>query len=72
MKFFDTSLTFIHRCRVKLSHELKTNKVKLNGKIHNHGVVEGRRKTGELKRLRELRGLNPMYYKTKTQSKTKK
>lgn len=57
---------------MKLSHELKTNKVKLNGKIHNHGVVEGRRKTGELKRQRELRGLNPVYYKTKTQLKAKK
>ncbi|KAL7020392.1 hypothetical protein ACKWTF_011506 [Chironomus riparius] len=60
------------KCRVKLSHELQTNKVKLNGKAHNHGVIEGRRKTGELKRQRMQRGLNPVYFKPKTQSKNKK
>lgn len=48
---------------------MKTNKIKLNGHKHNHGVIEGRRKTGELKQQRLLRGLNPTYYKTKAQTK---
>jgi hypothetical protein len=51
---------------------MQTNKVKLNGKIHNHGVIEGRRKTGELRRQRMLRGLNPVYYKSKSQLKDEK
>lgn len=60
-KLLNTQNSF--SCKVRLTLDTVENKIKLNGVLHNHEPVEGRRKTGELKMERANCGLDPNYFK---------